>query len=322
VSDALLTVEHLAIEVGGREVVTNVSFSASKGACIGLAGESGSGKTVTCRALTGLLGRVGGRIVRGSVRFGGRELASATPLDWRGLRGRQIGFVPQASMSSLDPIMRIGKQLEEAVRALDPPSEPTKRATELLEMVQMRDTATVLRRFPHELSGGMRQRVMIALALAGRPALLIADEPTTALDVTVQRGILELLDELKRDAGLAVILVTHNLALVTAFTDEVAIMYSGSVVEAGPSAVVLEAPLHPYTAALLAADPAAATERRLHAIPGNPATAEDRPDGCAFWPRCAFAIEGCEVAVPLLRPLDGPRRVACIRATELEVRDD
>lgn len=312
----LLSVRDVAVELGGQLALTQVSFDVPAGSCVGIVGETGAGKTLTCRVITGLIGRIGGRVISGEVLFNGLDPLRSNG-GWRAIWGRKIAFVPQASLSGLDPVMRVSRQLEETIRQLDPGSEPRSRATELLEQVDMPNPSSVKRLYPHELSGGMRQRVMIALALAGRPQLLVADEPTTALDVTVQRGILALLADLRRATGMAVVMVTHDLAVVQSVAESVVVMYGGMVVENGPAGRVLSAPAHPYTRALLATRPLSANEDVLSPIPGAPPSLSNRPPGCPFAPRCSFAVQTCMAEVP---PLErGPDSVAaaCWRRHEL-----
>ena len=314
----LLTVDGLAVELAGHEALVDVTFSVQASACLGLVGETGSGKSLTCRAAIGLLPRIGGRVVRGSLSFDGTDLLLLDELGWRQLRGRHIALVPQASMSGLDPVMKVGRQLSETVRELDRGGSGAERTRELLDQVHMPRVSEVMGLYPHELSGGMRQRVMIALALAGRPELLFADEPTTALDVTVQRGILELLAELRAETGMAIVLVTHDLAVVQSTSDAIAVMYSGTVVEQGPSRAVLEQPAHPYTRAMTAARPRTdATRGELVTIPGRAPGLGERPGGCPYAPRCSLAQDRCRAEVPRLMSVAEGRRSACFRWQEL-----
>jgi oligopeptide/dipeptide ABC transporter ATP-binding protein len=316
-SNELVELNEVGVDLGGRRLLTSVSFSLASGSSLGIAGETGSGKSMTCRLLTGLLGRMGGRVVEGSARLLGRDLADLSERDWQDVRGHEVALVPQNSLSALNPVRRVGSQMTEAIRLLDPASNPRTRALELLEEVQMPDPAGVLRLYPHELSGGMRQRVMIALALTGHPRLLVADEPTTALDVAVQRAILDLLGEVRRQAGMALILVSHDLAVVQVVAEYVAIMYSGGVVEFGPTHSVLSHPRHPYTRALLDARLLPSGYGRIPTISGSPPRPEARPPGCPFAPRCKFAIPTCTEAPPDLEEIGKSHVVACGRATEL-----
>ncbi|HMJ04563.1 MAG TPA: ABC transporter ATP-binding protein [Conexibacter sp.] len=316
-AETVLSVEGLGVELAGMEALTDVSFSVARGECLGIVGETGSGKTVTCRTLVGLERRIGGRVVRGRIVLDGTDVAGFDDAGWRAVRGRRIALVPQASLSSMDPLMRVGRQLAETVRTLDPDADPRARALELLEQVDMPRPREVLRRHPHELSGGMRQRAMIALALAGRPSLLIADEPTTALDVTVQRRILRLLTTIRQETGMAVIFVSHDLSVVRSVSDDVAIMYAGRTVERGPIEDVFAAPAHPYTQALLAAQPGLADRSApLAAIAGAPPPLGRRPDGCPFRPRCPHAIEACAAPVPQVT-VGAEHEAACVFAREL-----
>lgn len=252
----LLAASDISISIGEKQLVSGVSLQVRAGECVALVGESGSGKSLTCRALLGTLHRIGAWMT-GALTLEGRDMSSATEHDWRALRGKNVGFVPQASMAGLDPVMRVGQQLLETIRLHDGPGTNLKtRALELLAQVEMPDPEKVYRSYPHQLSGGMRQRVMIALALAGRPKVLIADEPTTALDVTVERAILELLSKLCQEEQMGLLLVTHDLGVVRRSAQRVYVMRAGELVEHGETADVLARPTHPYTVALLAADPA------------------------------------------------------------------
>jgi peptide/nickel transport system ATP-binding protein len=314
---ALLRVEGLAVELAGGEALSDVTFEVDRHACVGLVGETGCGKSLTCRVVLGLLPRIHGRVVRGRAVFDGVDLLALREAEWSKLRGRRIALVPQASLTGLDPVMKVGRQIIESVKALDPAVSARARARELLEQVQMPRAAAVMKLYPHELSGGMRQRVMIALALAGRPELLLADEPTTALDVTVQRSILELLAELRRDTGMALVLVTHDLAVVQSVADSVVVMYAGRVVEHGPTARVLDLPAHPYTAALIGARPTLAGHaERLVTIPGAAPGLLDRPSGCAFSPRCRHSIDQCREVPPLIA-VEAGGTAACWRSAEV-----
>jgi oligopeptide/dipeptide ABC transporter ATP-binding protein len=302
-------------------VVDGVSFEMEEGERLALVGESGSGKTVTALAIMGLVD-LPGRIVEGSVRIDGRDVVGLSEQEYRALRGRDVAIVFQEASSALNPSLRIGDLVAEAVVAHDPVAtsrSATARASALLERVGVTGTGGARARdYPHQLSGGMRQRVVLAAALANRPRLLIADEPTTALDATTQSEMLALLDDLRRDHGLAVLFITHDLAVVGDATERVVVMYAGRVVEAGPTAVVLEAPSHPYTRALLAASPRLGAARgALAVIPGQPPSARDIPPGCAFHPRCGFAESRCTEAVPTAQPVGDAHSAACVRVHEL-----
>jgi oligopeptide/dipeptide ABC transporter ATP-binding protein len=315
---ALLEVRDLAARIGHHEVLSGVNLAVGAAQCLGLVGETGSGKTLTCRALIGLLPRIGAEVTHGSVLFEDRDLVPLRQRDWHRLRGREIAFVPQSSLTGLDPVMTVGRQLAETIRLLDPQAQPRSRALELLDMVEMPNPKQTLDRYPHQLSGGMRQRAMIALAIVGRPKLLLADEPTTALDVTVQRSILELLSTLRQATHMSLIIVTHDLGVVESVTDDVAIMYAGSTVEIGATKDVLSRPQHPYTRALLDSRPSARAEgARLTTIPGQPPSAGDWPDGCRYAPRCPFVQNRCRERVPQLTSMPHGHLAACLRQEEL-----
>ena len=313
---SLLEVEGLRVRLRGADgpipIVHGVDYRIEEGEVFGVAGESGSGKTISMLALLGLLPE--GARVDGSVRFGGQDLLRLPRGKLREITGRDIGMVFQDPYTSLHPMLSIGRQLTEHVRlhlGLDGRAAQ-RRAIELLAEVRIPDAEAALRAFPHQFSGGMRQRIAIAIALACRPKLLIADEPTTALDVTVQAGILQLLDRLRHENDLAVVLITHDLGVLSAVADRVSIFYAGRVVESGPRADVLQRPRHPYTRALLEAlpHPELARDEPLVAIPGSPPHPGAIPSGCAFHPRCAFAIDSCRTDVPPLVPAGG-RVLAC-----------
>lgn len=313
----LLSVEGLGVAIGQRELISNATFYLEPGECLGLVGETGSGKSVTCRALIGMLGRIGARATHGSVLLDSVDLVPLGERTWSRVRGRQIGYVPQSSLSGLDPVQTVGRQLVETLRRLTGSDDCRSEALALLDRVQMPRSKEVFGAYAHQLSGGMRQRVMIALGTAGQPGLLVADEPTTALDVTIQREILDLLAELRRDTQMAVVLVTHDLAVVSSVSDRVAIMYSGNTVEFGPTVDVLSTPSHPYTSALLKSRPSlSAGGRRLYAIPGAPPDPENWPPGCRFAPRCPLAIPECSASPPGTEVVDSNHTVCCIRADE------
>jgi len=294
-------------------VVDGVDYEVEPAQVFGIAGESGSGKTISMLALLGLL--PDGATVEGTARFDGADLLAMSRRRLRSISGRELAMVFQDPFTSLHPMLSVGKQLTEHVRrhlGLDRRAAG-KRAVELLEDVRIPDPQAAVHRYPHQFSGGMRQRLAIAIALACRPKLLIADEPTTALDVTVQAGILRLLDRLRREHELAVILITHDLGVLSSIADRVSIFYAGRVVESGAREDVLRHPRHPYTRALLDAlpHPEASKETDLVSIGGAPPTPGRIPVGCAFHPRCAYAIETCHDVVPPLLPAGDERRLAC-----------
>ena len=311
-----LSVEGLRVRLptpaGQVTVVDGVDYEVQPAEVFGIAGESGSGKTVSMLALLGLL--PDGSSVEGTARFGGGDLLSMPRRRLRTISGREIAMVFQDPFTSLHPMLSIGKQLTEHVRlhlGVDR-REAERRAVELLGDVRIPDPRAALRRFPHQFSGGMRQRIAIAIALACRPRLLIADEPTTALDVTVQAGILRLLDRLRREHELAVVLITHDLGVLSSIADRVSIFYAGRVVESGDREDVLRRPRHPYTRALLDAlpHPEAPRDQDLVAIGGAPPAPGRIPAGCAFHTRCAYAVDECRSVVPPLQRV-GDRRLAC-----------
>jgi len=286
-----------------------------RGEALGLVGESGCGKSITWLAALGLLG--GRARVGGEVRLEGRNLVGAPVAELERVRGRRIAMIFQDPSSSLNPVHRIGRQLGEALRlhrGLDGKAAEAE-ARRLLDRVHIADAQRRLGDYPHELSGGMNQRVMIAMALAGQPDLLIADEPTTALDATVQAQILELLGEIRRDSGMALVLISHDLGVVAENTDRVCVMYAGRIVEDAPIDTVFEEPAHPYTRGLLAALPELDGPRRaLTPIAGVVPEPSNLPPGCSFAPRCERRIEACEAAPPPSTALAAHHRVACIRA--------
>jgi oligopeptide/dipeptide ABC transporter ATP-binding protein len=313
---ALLEVDNLSVRLatrgGGVTVVDGISYAVEPGSVFGIAGESGSGKTMSALALLGLL--PGGASVGGHATFGGRDLLHLSKRALRDVRGREIAMVFQDPLTALHPMMNIGRQLTEHVRRHLGLSKEValQRAAALLEDVRIPDPEGALVSFPHQFSGGMRQRIAIAAALACDPKLIVADEPTTALDVTVQAGILRLLDDLRREKGLSVILITHDLGVMSAIADRVSVMYAGRVVEEGPRDVVLREPRHPYTKALLRALPRPESSKAspLVSIPGAPPSPSAVPAGCAFHPRCEFAIASCATEVPPLHRR-GDRAFAC-----------
>ncbi len=300
--DWLLKVEDLKISFQkghGRllPVVDSANLSLRPHEAVGIVGESGSGKSMLCRALIGTLARHEAVITSGSILFEGSDLALASESVWRQVRGRRLGYVPQSSLAGLNPVLSIGTQLAESIMAVKPVGrrDAEKQSLDLLERVRIPRAKDVLRERPHQLSGGMRQRVMIATALAQEPRLLIADEPTTALDVTIQREILALLASLRQELGMALILVSHDLAVIEEVCDSIMVMYAGASVEFGPIDAVINAPRHPYTRALRDSRvDTALPGDSLETIPGEPLTVGSWPPGCRFWPRCPLADEACQ----------------------------
>jgi oligopeptide/dipeptide ABC transporter ATP-binding protein len=316
-SDALLRVEDLRTVfalAGGREVaaVDGVSLRVGRDDTLGLVGESGSGKSVTALSILRLV-MPPGRIAAGRIVFDGQDLLTLDEPALRAIRGRRIGFVFQEPMVALNPVYTIGQQIAEtlAVHGLARGAAARRRAVEWLEAARMPDASRRAREYPHQLSGGLRQRAMIALALCAEPSLVIADEPTTALDVTVQGEILDLLRDLRARLGLALLLITHDLGVVAEMADRVAVMYGGRIVEEGPVADVFRSPAHPYTRGLLACLPGVHEGRRLTAIPGTVPSLGQFPPGCAFAPRCGDRLAVCDLTPPAVTSLDGERAVRC-----------
>jgi len=300
---SLLKVNRLTV-TGGEDIalVDNVSFTLEAGEMLGLVGESGSGKTVTCRALMRLLPGDGLRISGGEVVLDGRDILPLSEGQMSAVRGREIGMIFQNPTSHLNPVMTIGEQIAESRRLHFAANRRQARedALALLRQVGIPDPRNRLNSYPHEFSGGMRQRAMIAVALASEPRLLIADEPTTALDVTVQMQILRLLSDLRAELGLAVIMITHDLGVVAQTCDRIAVMYGGRLCEVGDKREVLAGPLHPYTRGLIDCQPASEGGRgRLTIIDGQPPSADHFPSGCRFHPRCRRADEACLQQPPL-----------------------
>jgi len=287
---------HIDTSEGVLHAVRDVSFSVHAGSAVAIVGESGSGKTLTARALIGLAGPSNVR-ASGSVRYGGRDLIGLSDAELCAVRGRSIGMIAQDAMTALNPVLRVGDQIAEAVRAHERVSrrEARERAVALLREVGISEPARRADAYPHELSGGMRQRALIAMALACGPEVLIADEPTTALDVTVQAQVLELLKRTSTARETALVFITHDLGIVAEIADEIVVMYGGEVVERGPTAAVFRDPRHPYTRGLLGSSPRADRPPlpRMPAIPGGPPSLRERVAGCRFRPRCEEAFERC-----------------------------
>ena len=317
-STRLLEINDLRVsfrtDAGEALAVDGVSFSVGAGETLGIVGESGCGKSVSALSILGLIADPPGRILPGSsVRLRGEELLTASPARLREVRGGEVAMVFQEPMSSLNPVLRIGDQVAEAVRRHTElrGNAVNERVVALLDRVGIPDPAGRARAFPHQLSGGMRQRAMIAMALAGDPELLIADEPTTALDVTIQARILTLLDDLRRERNMALVLITHDLCVVAQVADRVAVMYAGRIVEEGPSASLFSTPAHPYTTGLLRSIPDPDSPRdRLEAIPGSVPSPHAWPPGCRFHPRCTVVLDRCRTDDPSLMQAPGAR-AAC-----------
>jgi oligopeptide/dipeptide ABC transporter ATP-binding protein len=308
----------LPVEGELRPVLYDVSLAIGEGEALGLVGESGSGKSMTARAVARLLPP--GAQTSGAIRFAGEDVLKLGGGALRRYRERVV-MIFQDPRAHVNPVRRIGDFMTEGLRLHDVPrDEAVRRSVDALRDVGIDDGARRLEQYPHELSGGLLQRVMIATMLLGEPRLVLADEPTTALDVTTQAEVMAILDELRRERGLALLFITHDLELAAAVCDRTAVMYAGQIVETRTSMLLDRDPLHPYTAALAAARPdIGSTAARLAAIPGRPVSAFEAPDGCPFAPRCAFAQDRCREGRPPLRALDGGE-VRCVRAEELRGR--
>jgi len=322
----LLEVENLHTSFHTRNgvvrAVRGVSFSLERGEALGIVGESGSGKSVTCYSLMGLIPTPPGRIEQGRAVFDGIDLLHCPSRQARDLRGRRISMIFQDPMTSLNPYLRVSEQLIEPllIHGLCDRREALQRAIAALDEVGIQDARNRVHYYPHEFSGGMRQRVMIAMALITRPDLLIADEPTTALDVTVQAQIIELIRRLQRERGMAVIFITHDLGVVAGLCDRVQVMYAGEVVESGTVDAVFAHPRHPYTRALARSIPANQPRGEpLFTIPGMPPDLSRQIPGCAFADRCHEAAPHCRDTSPSLRPVSGTHATACIRVQAGEI---
>jgi peptide/nickel transport system ATP-binding protein len=327
--EPLLRVEDLRVEFptedGVVHAVDGIAYEVHRGRTLGIVGESGSGKTVSSLTTLGLTRTQGAR-VSGRIVFEGRDLVTLSDAQLRAIRGNEIAMIFQDPLSSLHPLFRVGNQLVEAIRAHRKVSKASarERAVELLGLVGIPDPRRRVDEYPHEFSGGMRQRAMIAMALANEPKLLIADEPTTALDVTVQAQILELLQRLQRELGMAIVIITHDLGVVAEMADDIAVMYAGRIVESTSAELLFDAPEHPYTWGLLKSIPrlAAAREEELVPIPGTPPSLIHRPSGCHFHPRCPYAQPDHARIDPQLQPVaeEASHDVACLLDGELRRR--
>ena len=324
---ALLEVEGLSTAFHTRHgvvrAVNDVSFCLERGETLGIVGESGSGKSVACLSLLGLIPRPPGRIESGRATFDGVDLLHGTESVLRAIRGRRIGMIFQDPMTSLNPYLTVEQQLVEPllIHGLAEGAAARRQALDALKEVGVPDAERRIGSYPHEFSGGMRQRVMIAMALIAKPDLLIADEPTTALDVTVQAQILDLIELQQRQRGVAVILISHDLGVVAEVCDRVMVMYAGRVLETAPAETLFRSPQHPYTRALELSRPALQVKgEELYAIPGLPPDPAQRLPGCPFAPRCEFAIETCTSAAIELASLNDAQASACVRVQRQEIR--
>lgn len=320
--DPLLELQDFGVAFAGRDgpvdVVRGLDLTLSAGEALGIVGESGCGKSVTWLAALRLLGR--SVATRGAVRLQGADLTRLSEREIARIRGGRIGLIFQDPTSSLNPVQRIGTQIGEVLalhRGLRGAAARAE-ALRLLDRVGIADAPRRLGQYPHEFSGGMNQRVMIALALAGQPELLVADEPTTALDATIQAQILDLIRDIRAETGMGLVLISHDLGVVADLCDRVAVMYAGRIVETAPTAELLARPRHPYTRGLLAALPTLTGPRlRLTPIPGTVPSPEAMPEGCAFAPRCPMATEACRGEVPALTYAGQDRRAACLRLSDM-----
>jgi oligopeptide/dipeptide ABC transporter ATP-binding protein len=322
----LLDVQSLQTQFSTRggvvRAVDDVSWDVDEGETVALVGESGCGKSVSALSIMRLVAAPAGRIVGGRVLFKGRDLLALSEEEMRRVRGREIAMIFQEPMTSLNPVLSIGRQLTEGseIHMGATPQQARQRAIELLSMVGIPDPERRLPQYPHQFSGGMRQRMMIAMALVCDPALILADEPTTALDVTIQAQILELMRDLSRRLGIAMLIITHNLGVVARYADRVNVMYAGKIIERGTARELYANPRHPYTLGLLRSVPRLDEPRRarLDPIEGQPPDLTRLPPGCAFTPRCAFAVERCFREVPPLLSMGGSGHVsACWEAERL-----
>jgi oligopeptide/dipeptide ABC transporter ATP-binding protein len=314
----LLSIEDYRLEFdtfdGAYQVLDGISLALHEGESLGVVGETGCGKSVLAKSVMGLLPSPPARVRSGRILFEGQDVLKHSAADWQRLRGHRVAMIFQDPMTYLNPVFSIGRQLGDVLRALQPMGKAAVRARsiELLEQVRLPDAEHLLDRYPHQLSGGMRQRVLIAMALCGTPRLLIADEPTTALDVTIQAQVLALMRELMQQRGLALIFISHDIGAVSAVCQRLAVMYAGTVVEDAPTAQLLARPLHPYSRGLLAALPDIDhPERHLSGISGSIPNLLQPPSGCRFHPRCPLASETCRQSAPRLRRIEPQHTVAC-----------
>ncbi len=306
---------------GVVKAVDGVSYTVDEGETVAVVGESGCGKSVTAMSILRLIPWPPGKITEGEIRFAGKNLLDLSDEDMRNVRGKDISMIFQEPMTSLNPVLSIGMQLTETMLAHTSMSEEDayKRAIELLGMVGISEPERRLAQYPHHLSGGMRQRVMIAMALSCEPKLIIADEPTTALDVTIQAQILELMKNLTRDLGVAMIIITHNLGVVARYADRVNVMYAGKIIESGTAADIYYRPHHPYTLALLKSVPRMDQQRqaKLDPVEGQPPDLTMLDEGCAFRPRCLFASEECAKSFPALEEVAPGHKTACFHKDQI-----
>jgi len=310
---SILEVRDLGVAFGPIHPLSGVNFSIKKGETLGIVGESGSGKSLTAMSIMGLLPLFGGRITSGSINFDGQDLTKLTDRAWRKLRGGRIGLITQNPMTSLNPLQKIGPQVDEvAILHLGMSrAQARTRTVEILGTLRIPEPEATCNRYPHQMSGGMKQRIVIAMALAAKPDALIADEPTTALDVTVQAQIIRLLDDLVKKRDLALVLITHDMSVIAQTCDKVVVMYAGRAIEQGPVATIFESPHHPYTQALIGCIPHGLAENeRLNRIKGTVPTVMNYPKGCPFHPRCPRAATICSTTQPQFASV-GESSAAC-----------
>jgi oligopeptide/dipeptide ABC transporter ATP-binding protein len=297
--------------------VNGISFHLNPGETLALVGESGCGKTVSALSILRLLPEPPAEILSGKIIFDGQDLLSLRAKELQDLRGRSISMIFQDPTTSLNPVLTVGEQIAETLLRHTAMNrrEALQKSADLLSRVELPSPKEKLQYYPHQLSGGMRQRVMIAMALACAPRVLIADEPTTALDVLIQAQILELLENLKKETGMSILIITHDLGVVAEIAQRVLVMYAGEIVESGPAKALLKSPFHPYTKGLIASIPKLGTKKRpdarLEEIPGNVPSLDQRPSGCPFYPRCSWAMEICKTQNPQLRMIEAQRQVSC-----------
>jgi len=315
---ALLSLENVGVAIGQAKPLEGLNLAVERGEILGIVGESGSGKSMTALAIMGLLPLIGGKVSAGAIRFDGVDLTALSEAEYRHLRGKRMALVTQNPMTSLDPIRTVGSQIDQVgmLHLGQSADVARRRSIEIMEQLRIPDAATVHGQYPHQLSGGMKQRIVIAIALMGEPDLIVADEPTTALDVTIQAKIIQILVDLVRVRGLALILITHDMGVVAQACDRVAVLYAGRMAESAPVGEIFASPRHPYTRALIAC---IAKEGQapgtLVGIPGTIPGVFAYPSGCRYHPRCALAVPDCARKVPPEQDL-GLTRVACDRLEE------
>jgi oligopeptide/dipeptide ABC transporter ATP-binding protein len=313
---------------GTVKAVDGVSFHIDRGETLGVVGESGSGKSVMSLSVMRLIATPPGRIASGQILFNGQDLVKRSERDMRKIRGNEIAMIFQEPMTSLNPVYTVGDQIAEAIvlHQKESPRAAMRKAAEMLDLVGIPEPGKRVKNYPHQMSGGMRQRVMIAMALSCNPKLLIADEPTTALDVTIQAQILDLMRNLQREIGMAILFITHDLGVIAEMADRVVVMYAGRAVEEADVVDIFKNPQMPYTLGLMNSiprvDKAAEHQERLQAIPGNVPNPLYLPVGCAFHPRCRFVKEECKAAIPELEDAGGGHMVRCIRHDELDLKNE